>query len=62
MARKKLHELDEYQAGWTSLSKNQETGVVTIVNIHTRKKHIVKVAGLGTPKEKVVSVKTEDLK
>ena len=61
MARKKLHELAEYQAGWNALSINSETGVVTIVNVHTRKRYTVKVAGLGTPKENVVSVKTEKL-
>ena len=61
MTKKKLHELAEYQAGWNYLHTNHETGEVTIVNIHTRKRHIVKVAGLGTPKENVVSVKTEDL-
>ena len=62
MAKKKLHELAEYQAGWNYLHKNMETGEVTIVNVHTRKRYTVKVAGLGTPKENVVSVKAEDLK
>ena len=62
MAKKKLHELAEYQAGWNYLHTDTEKGIVTIVNVHTRKRYIVKVVGLGTPKENVVSVKAEDLR
>lgn len=56
----KLHELDCYKSGWNALNVNAH-GDVTISNIKLKKIWKIKVKDLGTPKEKVVSVKEEKL-
>lgn len=57
----RLHELECYKSGWNALNVSAD-GDVTISNIKQRKIWKIKVKDLGTPKERVVSVKEEKMK
>ena len=57
----KLHKLPCYNSRWNSLVTDT-AGNVTISNIKQNKVWTIKVKDVGTPKERVVSVKERKMK